>query len=323
VKGHHLGLYFDPPAPGPGGKPPEPLTLVPRGDTAAGQDALIDVDGGSLEVVGGRLRCAGRSLPGHVLRVRRGDLRLLRCRLEGPQTELPKGYRGLVRFEGAGKVRAEKAPACALKACVLESGGHAVEVAGAGARLYVKGCVVLTAGDALRLDPGDSPPPRLNVTCSLEGNTIATSGSVLHLADAPDRAGPVGPTVVRADRNLFLDPFHTQTAHASGLLRFDGAALPRGLLLWQGQDNGFDVMRLHDYAVPTGKDPPRQAFPVWARLWGPLGELRPRLLDLSRLPTEFRPRLTQLQLPPPLRPGKDEPPLGADLEALGIIPGKK
>jgi hypothetical protein len=318
VKGIHLGLYFEAPGKGPDGKGRQPLTLVPRGATGAKEEALIDLRGGSLEIVGGRIRFEGRSLPHFMVRVRRGDLRLFRCRLEAPLIGLPEGYRGLVRFEGVAKPRVEDTPICAIKECILRSGGLGVQVVGSGARLYMKGSVVLVAGDALDFDPDESPPAVLNVTVSLETNTLAVSGAVLHLADARKPAGLTEPMIVRADNNLFLDPFHTQTGHASGMVRFDKAGLARGLLLWQGQDNGFDVKRLHNYAVAAGDNPPGQSFEAWPLLWGPLGEREPRLLDLRDLPTEFRPRLEQLRLPPRLRPRSDAPPLGADLDALGV-----
>src|SRR5262249_44158382 len=150
----------------------------------------------------------------------------------------------------------------------LLSGRTVVELAGAGARLRLDGSVVVAGGDAVRIDPGPRPPSPLTVQCLLAKNTFAVRRAVLHLADVPGLPTPAEPVVIPADNTLFLAPF-TETPRRAPLLHCDGKALGRGLLLWQGANNGYDVQRLHGYVLSgaTAPDGP-QPHSAWARLWG-------------------------------------------------------
>jgi serine/threonine-protein kinase len=324
LHGIHLVLYFEPPEkPEPGKKPAPPLELVPTLTSAGDKEALIDVDGGSLEMIGGRMRLADSNLaklPRHLLQIQNGDLRLFRCRLQGPLLEAPDAYRGLIHIRGNGQADPDRTTACAINESVLLSNRAVARITGTGARLYLANSLVAAGNDVVNIDLGPSPKLPLNVQCLLEKNTIALKQAVLHLADAASVLTPGEPVIVQADNNFFLDPF-TESPREAALLRCDGTSLPRGLLLWQGADNGYAARHLQiisGASASTSREPAS-----WRRLWGPAGDQRPRLLDWTRARnTTFSlkdPQLQRLRLPPALRPARDQPPLGADFKALGII----
>jgi hypothetical protein len=316
VRGADLVLYFPPP-PGDG----EPLTLVPNPMTAGGKPALIEVEGGSLEMIGARVLCdnaASTPLPLHVLAVQGGSLRLFGCQLQGPLTRAPAEFRGLIRFEGSGKDEPARAHACALNECVLVSGRGLLGVRGIGARLRLKQCVLLALDDGLTFDPADTSAARLNVRISLDHNTLAARGGAIVVKDAPKLPAGAEPIVIQADDNLFLDPF--EAPPKSAMLVYEGDALNRGVILWQGKGNGYDAKRLHAYAVAAADTTPaRQEHRAWARLWGRAGEEQARLV---RWPATGawtvnaeRPQLDRLRLP-----AQVGLPVGADLARLGITP---
>jgi hypothetical protein len=147
------------------------------------------------------------------------------------------------------------------------------------------------------------------VQCLLERVTFGARQAVVRLGDVP--AGAVRePAVVQARDCAYLNPFVGKPK--AGLLLFEGDALPRGLLLWQGERESFD-RRLYFSAAPAGAPPPGKAegHGPWAQLWGMPGARDPRpdlvlyrTFDAKRWPLE---RL--LGLPA----GR-----GADLKLLGI-----
>jgi hypothetical protein len=316
----HLVLYVAPPR---GNE--EPLRLMP-GRSSAGREALFEAEGGSLELIGVRVRCDNDNLgrlPAYLVKVRGGDLRLCDCRLLGPLDKPPPNYRGLVRLEGSGDSAPDRARTCAVNRSVLQSGQALLHVTGAGARVRVRQSVLVAVDDVLRLDPEGAAAARLNVQCLLEQNTVAARRGVVRLGDAPKLpAAPAEPMVVLADHNVFLDPF-SEGPRQSSLLRYEGRALARGLFIWQGQGNVYDQRRLHACAAPAEGPAAAQPMRTWEQFWGSFGEQQARLLD--RPPGDrstfsvSNPQLRLLALPAqfPLKPGEVEP--GADLDGLGLL----
>jgi serine/threonine-protein kinase len=304
VRGATLVLYFEP---GEAGKAPP--VLVPRDKLPPGQTALIDVDGGGLDIIHGELRLPDNraaQLPAYALRVSRGDLRLFRCRLTGPLTAAPHTYSGLVDFAGISpEPRPEKEPACCLNECVLVTDRTGLHVAGTGARVGLRQCVLATGGDAIHFEPGATVKGKLDVHCLLEQTTIAGQRSAVRLGDAPLLDARVEPIVLECRASAFLNPF-TSTATLPSLLALDGAGVTRGMLIWQGSGNLFDK-RLNYDGVPK-----TDAAAAWARQWGSVWAGRQTLdapltatLDLAR------PELDRLALP-------QRSPPGADFERLGV-----
>ena len=182
-------LYFEPGTDGAG-----PPILVPQDRGGSEADALIDVEGGHLEMIGGEVRLPDirlASMPPYAVKVRGGDLRLFRCRLYGPLLNAPPGYEGLIRFEGAsGETDPTKVRGCALNESVLSSGKVGLHLVGGGARLRLRQCVLLSSGDTLHFDPGPTAKPRLDVQCLLEQTTLAARRAVVRLSDAPSWRAP-------------------------------------------------------------------------------------------------------------------------------------
>ncbi len=316
VKGSSLVLVFEPPA-----EKAEPLTLTP-GDGAAAQGALVEVEDGNLDLVGGNIRFPDFKtalMPPYLIAVRGGNLRLHDCRLQGPTGHPPEVYRALVRFAGSGKADPDKANVCAVSDSQLLSGGDGIEVAGTGARVGVQGSVVVCGQDAVDLQPGGTADPRLNVQAVLDHTTVAARRAVVREGDAPGLAGPVVPAVVQSTACAFLNPFVSGDSPArAGMLLADGDALPRGLLLLRSDGDLFDK-RLY-YQAAAGEAPPEKPQPhaLWAGLWGPAAANRP-VLDVAlhgTLDLEH-PQLDRLALP--ALPRFRDRPVGADLVRLGIL----
>jgi serine/threonine-protein kinase len=298
----------------------DPLTLVPQRHGGGGA-ALVDVEGGDLVMLGGRLRLPAevRDAPAHLLRVHGGHLVLAGCRLDGALARPPAGYKGLVEFHGSGDARPPQARGCALTDCVLTSGRECLHCVSTGAQIQLTNCVVVAAGDALVFEPRAAPGGRLNVSCQLEHCTFALKRAAVYLAET--RAGDgVEPLVVQATANVFTDPF-SDAPREAGLLLCEGDALGRGLLAWQGRGNAYDVQRLAFYARPAAARSPRrkQSYAVWKRLWGSQGEVQPVLkLDWSRTFSLDAPKLGWLVLPVRRSTEFTTPP-GADLVQLGLV----
>jgi len=240
------------------------------------------VDGGSLELVGGRLRThdfGTAQMPPYLLLARGGDLRAHGCRLQGPCANPPDGFWGLVRVEGSGEASVERVRGCALHQCVLLSPRMGVHVAGPGARVILEQCLAVTGTEALHLQPGPRATDRLNVQCILEHTTVASRRAVAWVDDARQLGRVTEPAVIQTKACVFQNPFagKDKAPSPAGVFLYDGYALPRGLAAWQGEGDVFDK-RLHFFAAPAtpegapygvDKLQPRAA---WARAWGPLGE---------------------------------------------------
>jgi serine/threonine-protein kinase len=289
LKGKSLVLYAEPPAEGAA-----PLTLTPAG-APDGTEAMIELDGGGLDVIGLNLRLpeggAAAGLP-YLLKVRGGDLRLSRCRLEGPRFAAPAGHRGAVCLEGSGSAAPDEARRCSVTESVLVSGHAAVEVRGAGARLVLRQSLLVCGADALHFVPGAALRDRAAVGCLLERVTVAAKGATVRLDDAPAAGVVRDPVVLQTLHCAFLNPFMDRPNRA-GLLLCEGDALARGLLVWQSDGDTYD-RRLLFGAATAGALPARaEPFDAWARLWGSNGVRGPghgvplrANFDLKRWPLE-------------------------------------
>jgi serine/threonine-protein kinase len=313
-KGASLVLYFEPPS-----EDAAPLVLSLSGRERVNQEALIEVDGGGLDVINGELRFPDFRLalvPPYFFQVRGGDLRLFGCRLLGPQHQVPAAFRGLVRVEGSGDEGPERARGCAINQSVLVSGKASVILAGIGNHLLLRQCVVVAGTDAVDVEPGPHFKGRANVECRLEQTTVAARRAVVHLDDVKNPVPLAEPVVVQTRESAFLNPFPPPSNRA-GLFHFGGEALAHGLLVWQGEGNGFDK-NLHFGAAGTIPEK-NEDLTGWMRLWGPQGERRPiaeiltgRAFEAERWPLD--------RLAVRLRDGSKAP--GADLALIGILKKK-
>jgi hypothetical protein len=363
VKNTNLVIYFE--GPGPKGPDKSPLSLTPAGTSPTREDALIQVDGGDLEVEGGVFFYPGFKtavVPPYLLKVTEGNLRLRHCLLEVPPGDHPDPFRGLVAFEGSAKADLEQARTCAFRDCILISPGVGVRALGPGVRLGLNDCLVV-AGTALDLVPGqpvddadvadfsllagqavgsgaapglgpllavnhlqgvvgaEAAPAggrlfRPNFSCVLEQSTVAARQGVVRVADLAGDGVPQ-PVVCSSRRCVYLNPFADARA---GLVLSAGDALPRGLLLWQGEGDLYDK-RLWFAAAPAEGPPPDKAQPSasWTRWWGNPG-MKQALTD-QPLKTTFDPEKPQygpLGLPEGVKL-KGTPP-GVDINLLRYVP---
>lgn len=316
VRGFELVLTFS----GTGSKG-EPLTLFSSPVHSHEADALIDVEDGSLEIIGGRLdltKLKGPELPKHLIRVRGGDLRLSNCHLTGPLKETG-GFQSLIAFQGAGEEANDEPRRCTISDCILESNKNIFDITGTAARVHVRGSVVVAGDNGLHFDLGGATP-RLNLQCMLEHNTIAARGAVLDVPDVPEVPAVTTPLLIRADANVFADPFN-DGPHKSSVLRFSGSPISRGALLWQGKGNLYD-QRLHALVVNADGLEQASALKDWQRLWGTPGEQQPVSLQWpAGAKTTFGlevPRPEWLALPSEVAARFGAPVPGADLLKLNL-----
>jgi serine/threonine-protein kinase len=306
LKGATLVLYFEEPA-----RDAPPLVLKLARTSPGGP--FLQVDGGGLEVIGGVLRVADAASTrvSHMIQVKGGDIKLARTRVEGPQQSAPAGYQSAVVLAGSGDANPEKAHSCALNESVVFSSRAGVVLDGVGCRLLVRQSVVLAGGEALALLPGPGCKGKAGMQVVLENATLAGRTATVRLGDCPAAAWVAEPVVVQARDSAYLNPFPGR-ASKGGLLLAEGDALARGLLVWQGEREGFDH-RLFFAAARAGAPPEKKEGPgPWRRLWGSAGARAP-WPELKWLP-ELSPRRWSLErLVLPVRG-----PLGANLKELGV-----
>ena len=99
LKNVNLTVYFEPQ---PSDK--DPLVLEPEAKNVAESRALIQMEGGSLEIIGGTIRFPNNRnipVPTCMLKVQSGNLRLSGCRLEGPLGQTFPSYQNLIQFHGS------------------------------------------------------------------------------------------------------------------------------------------------------------------------------------------------------------------------------
>ncbi len=264
VKGTSLVLFFEPP---PNGKPA--AFLAPdqdkKIDTAEG---LIQVEGGSLEIIGGEVRFPDFHLAlssPYLVKVEGGDLRMYRTRLTGPLMRPPDNYRGAIRYDsGAGD--AERARGCILNETVIQSGKAGLD-ASAGSKLRLKQSLFLCGTDAFVLQ--SAPEGRPGGYVNLENVTVAARQGVFRLVEgvSPEAFAPLS---IVARLSVFLNPF-TDASPATLLVASDGA-LARSLLVWQGEGNVFDKRMgqvIAGVSAGTLVHPPASEQPLpWNRLSG-------------------------------------------------------
>jgi serine/threonine protein kinase len=295
----------------------DPLVLT-YAKGAPNPPALIDVEDGSLELLGISVKLSNSTLqphPQHLIRVRGGDLQVYGCRLIGPLGRAPNSFAGLIGFGGSAEGPTSGRD-CAIVDTVLAAGNTCIH-GGSGGRIRLRNCLVVAGRDAFHLDPGPPPGPRIKSQCYVDSSTIAARRAVVRLGDSPGLL-PLEPFVVQARWSVFLDPF-AGGIHQAAIVAYEGDSLARGLLAWRGDENGYDK-RLPYYIAPVIRPEQRmaqQSYDVWSRLWGTSGDrdalvldLQGRSFDLDKLPLE------SLKLSASTRKGGET--LGADFAQLPI-----
>ena len=313
IKGSSLVLHFEEPA----DKDTPRLGLI--FSRANKPVPLVDVEDGSLDVIGGVLRVPDSSSlrASHVVRVKRGDIRLYKTRLEGPQQAVPEGYLAALSITGSGDPNPEKGHICALNECAILSSQVGISITGVGCRLAMRQSVIVAGTEGLEIQPGTDCKLQAGISCSLISSTFACRRAVLRLGDAPNAGLLSEPVVLYARECVYLNPFPGRPSKA-GLVVWEGNALARGLLLWQSEREGYDS-RLHfagaSQAIPEAKE----GLASWKTLWGSTGVRQPRDLaprDVGGLFETRRWVFDRLLL-------KATNPPGANIERLGLVAKRK
>jgi serine/threonine protein kinase len=345
-----LFLYFEPPAMGA-----EPLVLEPDPNVIPDAGALFDITGGNLWMIGGDIRAPDFKtalLPNYLVMVKGGGLFLTATRLQGPMTQPPESYWGLVRIDGTGQLERGKTWTLSVNRSVLLSGRVALHLAAAGIRADLRDSLIVSTDRAVEFQVGQPQKPvpsvpttsgaeklglygaaSLNMELTADHCTFAAREAAFFVDDVPVRSNAppyfwpaiAEPIVVHPKDCAFLNPFGDKEGKGApaALLAYSQVAVPRGMLCWQGDGNVYDK-RLHAYVEATGPDfklvplEKAQSHAAWERLWGP-GDVKPVLdwplkatLDLEKL------RLEELALP--AHAGIKEKP-GADIARL-VAPRK-
>jgi hypothetical protein len=285
----NLWLHFEPTAEGA-----EPLVLEPEAGVAPEANALIEVLGANLWILGADVRCPDFKtalLPHYVVRVNAGNLFMSACRLQGPMLHPPKDYWGLVNVEGTGWDQRQFMCQVSANWCVLLSGQRVLHLAGPGIRMDLRDSLIVATDWAVDVQPAvlptkpvptvptprDSPSEkhflfgesRLNLQLTADHCTFAAREAVFYMQDLPSQTNkapyvwPVvaDPTLLEVKDCAFLNPFvDKEGKSASALMASCLAALERGSIRWQGQGNVYDK-RLHAYLTrilePGSDRPPR------------------------------------------------------------------
>ncbi len=295
MKGSNLVLYFEPPIEQTEDEKKEPLVLAPGGLVSA--EALFDIEQGSLSIINGNLRFSekgkARVVP-WLIKIRGGDLHLVRTHLQVPPKDSGVAFRGLIEMDGSGDTTAERVRSCVVSECVLASAHDGISFTGIGARVLIAHSLLIAGDDAIRLtlDPGLTQKQsysggsgsahaagKTNVQCLLEHATISARGAVLHLPDVKQPGPLEEPVIVQSHDCGFVNLFAGRTPRPS-LVKYEGDALAHGLLIWQSENDAFD-RRVWFGAVCKDKPLPDKPedHASWMALWGSPG-LRRAQLDL-------------------------------------------
>jgi hypothetical protein len=312
LRGVNLVLFFEPYVrPAVGARKPAARRLVLEADglTASEQEAVIEIEDGSLDIIGGEIRYPDFLLslaPPHLLRVNGGKLRLHDVRLRGPMRDPSRHFASLVQLQA----RKKDAPATlAAHECVLQSPRLALALHGPGCRAHLKQLVLLSGTEAVGFTGVEG-----GASVLLENVTVAGKKAAVSLGPVAAKTPPQEPVLVQTRDCAFLNPFGSK----AGLLVYEKDALLRGALLWEGDGDLYD-RGLHFGEASEGAIPEKAEKLDWRRLWGPTSVRRsltdfPQSLHFDRdswalerlavVPVNFIPNL-RLH--------------GADLKRLGIV----
>ncbi len=285
-------------------------------DTRARVDSLVVVDQGDVALQGSWLTAPGQ--------VETGRGRLLTYRTEGSR---PFPSANSDRSRGGGR------PSCSLKDCYLATGGTAIRVETGRALIALENCAMATGAEAFSLKPMNVRRDRFDCELRITGCTIASENTIVSVGPWTGfPPGPDRPWLVSSRRSVFLDAFdHGGGPGLTVLLRTDPLGLPRGVLLWESDDDVYALT--HFTAGGDAPPPPVSRADIrreWIGFWGPshirnASGPRPggegpaaRLLVDRLVPGQVEPG--DLALDPAYPATRSGPPAGADLGPIGIKP---
>jgi serine/threonine-protein kinase len=319
VKGvQHLVLYFEPPI-----DPRAPLTLEANPTSSLSRSPLIEMIGGTLELIGARMRLGPLTLVPAMVHVQDGNLTLTRCWLQGPHTQ-SAGFKNLITIANARPL----VTTLQMGDSVLVADGLLISLKD-HVQFKARNNLFLSAGDGVHIDMNNRSAPIQHL---LDHNTWAVQRTFFTLTTGTEVHA--GAMLLHANSNAFLYPFIDE-AEKSTLVRGANSCAARGQWSWQGRFNVYDT-RLHAYyaaheqtgiSAPPGQTA-KQTRLNWQAVWGRSGEQDPLLLEVpaagktitfeATTQTALMLQLDRLALPADLRGDRNQSPPGADLVVLGI-----
>ena len=194
LKNVHLILYFDP----KGGMP----TLEPTAEARA--DALVSIDGGFCELIGGSFNMPAlkKETVASLVQTKNAHLRLVGCNIKA--LHAAPSFRALFLFQGSGN--ADIVNQFTIAESVLQSSAPAIRLTGAGVRLRVQDSLLLAGDDAIDVDPGNLDGPA-NLHFELEHDTVAVRRAVVRIHDLPGGPALLDPMPIVAHACVFVTPF--------------------------------------------------------------------------------------------------------------------
>ena len=310
----------------------QPLVLVPESPNADSDSvttptgptaSMFSVNGGTLELVGGRFQLQEPGGPAWFLRVTDGHFVIRDCSLLGPWSSAST-LGGLIDVNGSTTRGTGR-----ILGSFLSGGGSLIRTQCQNRSLLVTDSLLFSTGTVFDLDLSTSRRSCLDIRRS----TLSGGESVFKLRITEPGMSDANP----ADRRP-LDLFIDETVFAAGIssahdgepqaaiISIRGQVLDAGLLRWWGAHNGFTPLR-RQYLVDPGRPTPSERWGTarhFASLFPSPHRIRPldgpRAIPLATplpesthlRPTHFRIAATSLAL----KWAHGGQPIGADLDKL-------
>jgi hypothetical protein len=296
IEGKSLRLHFE------AQHRDEPLTLAPRLGRKA--EAMIEVIGGDLEIVGGHFEStrAQPNSPDWIIRASGGSVQLTGCWLKGPFPPT-EHFDGILSWsQGATVARdpdadAPTEPFCRLSNCLLVGSGSLIHAWMPGRDLLVENTAAASSGNAFDLELG-SPHDQAG-TVTVRQSTLWAHGAFFQVNGTAAAGGATRlPLRLFAAQCIFASPLELPGRQRhTALLRCDPNLLSEAQVAWHGNDNGYadlvecftpsGAARLDGGELPAAPVGAAQLDRQWARLWGPWHERHP-LLRVAWHSAEFQ-----------------------------------
>ena len=325
-EGVALDVRVEPPA---SGKAED--RLVWRPIEGAEGEALIDVRGADLTLVGVDIERDALPAVGFAVQVTQGRLRMADCSITAPGT-VEGGGGNLIGFQSEGTRPIgpdpdpdaggpESWPTCLISDSELRTGGDAIRAELGRGVVALENSAVIAGNGAFVLQPAQVARDRFRADLRLDHCTIAGERDFVRLGPWPGAVeGPDRPWVITSKATAWLDRYdHGGRLTTSVLLRTDLKAVSAGGLIWQSDGDLHDVKH-NAVAEGVALGPPRSQDPGerLVGFWGPSHVRSPLDPSKYQLPTDRVPLGSAVAgdlILDPTRP--DLPTVGIDPKRFG------
>ncbi len=282
-------------------------TTTPR----ASANALIEVTGADLTLVGVRFIRDETSQPLSLLRVNHGHLVMIRCKLTAPGKVRPGGG-GLVEFQATGSEplppfispfeSPNDRPTCLAIDSVFITGGIAFKTFMARGIVRLENCLLAVGAGCFSLIPENVRADRFEVDLQLDRCTLASEDSFVRVGLWPGAAtGPNRPWLISTRGCLFLDAYN-RTKRSSVLLKSEADTLSSNVITWQAEGDVYELTRfVTTEGAKLVENAPIDFRRHWLDFWGE------RKIKNSTGPAQNRANLTVRPIIGKLIPGEVQP----------------